>query len=173
MGFYHAPSGSTSPWFGAGGRKTGERNDNTGTAQNKKEIISMKITIAGDSIVVTSSKTLADIKKLEKYAPKALALVEKNDDGEKEEIFRVSSTNGTGSINQYGASFGSVTHDDKKLATITMSIPQGVEDAVKYAAEVVGKAGMLLNRVEAQFDGALKSVDDEMQQILDNIKVAE
>ena len=40
-----------------------------------------KITIAGDSIVITSSKTLAAIKDLEKYRPKALRLYERDEDG--------------------------------------------------------------------------------------------
>jgi len=52
---------------------------------NKRRIeIMAKITIAGSSIVITSSKTLDAIKTLEKYRPSALVLTEINDDGKKE-----------------------------------------------------------------------------------------
>ena len=131
-----------------------------------------KITIAGDAIVVTSAKTLEDIKTLEKYAPKALRLYETNDDGKKEEVFCVGSTTGDGSINQYGASFGSVTHDDEKLATITRSIPRGTVNAVEYAADVIGKAIIMLNKVEAQFDEALGQVAADKAAVLENITIA-
>lgn len=131
-----------------------------------------KITIAGDSIVVTSTATLETIKTLEKYAPKALRLVEKNDDDQKEEVFRVSSTTRKGSINSFGASFGSVTHDDQKLATITVEIPAGTTDAVEYAAETLGTAIIALNKVEAQFTPALETVAADKRKVLENITVA-
>lgn len=63
-----------------------------------------KITIAGDSIVITSSKTLEAIKDLEKYRPKALRLYERDEDGSKTEVFRVASGS-TGVINGNGAVF--------------------------------------------------------------------
>ena len=62
-----------------------------------------KIIIAGDAIVVKSDEKLEDIKTLEKYMPKALSLFEE-EDGKKSEVFRVGSTNGQGSINQFCAS---------------------------------------------------------------------
>lgn len=130
-----------------------------------------KITIAGDAIVVTSSKSLEALKNLEEYRPKALRLFEDNDDGKKEEVFRVETTADSGSISQYGASFASATHDEAKLATITMRIPDGTEDAVEYAARLVGKAVILLNRVEAGIDEALASVEAEKAEIRDNITV--
>lgn len=131
-----------------------------------------KITIAGDAIVITSSKTLEDIKTLEKYRPKALSLYDVGDDGKKEEIFRVESGSSDGSINKYGATFSSVTHDDEKLATITMCIPHGVADAVEYAAEKIGVAIINLNKVEAQFDEALAEVAQEKATVMENITVA-
>lgn len=132
-----------------------------------------KITIAGDAIVVTSAKTLEDIKTLEKYNPKALRLYDTDEDGKKFETFCVCSTGGDGSINQYGASFGSVTHDDDKLATITMAIPRGVKDAVEYAADKIGMAIVMLNQVEAQFEEALAKVAADKATVLENITVAQ
>ncbi len=131
-----------------------------------------RITIVGDALTVTSSKKLEDLKLLEEYRPKALRLTEANADGKQEEIFRVSTTTGKGSINQYGASFASATHDDAKLATITMEIPAGTEDAVEYAAKRYGLAVLLLNRVEAGVDAALEDIKSEMRDIRANITVA-
>lgn len=128
-----------------------------------------KITICGDAMVVTSTKTLEDIKTLEKYRPKALALY--SEDG-KEEVFRVGSSNGKGSISTYGASFGSVSHDDNKFATITMDIPAGTTDAEAYAEEVIGVAIINLNKVEAQFEAALEEVKAEKAEVRSNITVA-
>ena len=131
-----------------------------------------KITIVGDAIVITSSKTLEDIKALEKFRPRQLALYETGEGNKKEELFKVSSTKGEGSINKYGASFGSVTHDEAKLATITMTIPQGVEDAVKYAADKIGTAIIMLNKVEEQFDDAMAEIEEEKAAIRECITVA-
>lgn len=131
-----------------------------------------KITITGDAICITSAKTLENIKTLEKYNPKALRLYEINEDGQKEEIFCVGSTKGAGSINQYGASFGSETHDGQKLATITMIMPADVGDAVEYVAERVGKAIIMLNKVEEQFDAALDQVAADKAAVRANITVA-
>ena len=130
-----------------------------------------KITIAGDSIVITSSKTLDAIKDLEKYRPKALRLYERDEDGNKSEVFRVASGN-TGVINGNGAVFASVTHDDHKLATITMPIPAGTVNAVDYAAEKIGKAVTMLNKVEAQFDAAVEAVTAEKAAVRQLITVA-
>jgi len=130
-----------------------------------------KITIAGDAMVITSSMTLEEIKKLEKYSPKSLVLKEK-EDSKDVEVFRVGSTDGAGSINQYGASFGSASHDEKALATITMCIPKDTEDAVSYAADKVGAALMNLNRIEDGSALALRIVDEERAKVLQNITVA-
>ena len=131
-----------------------------------------KITIVGDALVVTSAKTLEAIKTLEKYRPKALRLYETDEDGKKQEAFVVGSTKGNGSINQYGASFNGVTHDDQKLATITMQIPAGTTDAVEYAAEKIGVAIIMLNKVEAQIDEALAEVAAEKATVRENIVLA-
>jgi len=114
-------------------------------------------------MVITSSKTLGEIKVLEKYNPKALSLYEADNNGKLQEVFKVGSTDGEGSINQYGASFGSATHDENGFATITMSVPKDVEDVVGYAADKVGAAVMKLNKVEEQFALAINVVNAERQ----------
>lgn len=131
-----------------------------------------KIIIAGGAMVVTSSAKLEDIKTLEKYAPKALSLFEKDEDGKKEETFRVTVGTGKGSIGSFGATFDGATYDKDGKATITMDIPAGTKDAKEYAAETVGKAVMQLNKVEAQFAAALEGVEAEKKAVRENITIA-
>lgn len=130
-----------------------------------------KITVAGDSLVITSAMTLDQIKTLEKYNPKALKLVEKDEDGVKATVFEVASTNLDGTIGPLGAYFGSETRDEKKLAVITLPISKTVADAKEYAADKYGVAIMRLNQIEASFAAALEAVNENKKKILENITV--
>lgn len=127
-----------------------------------------KILIAGDAMVVESAHTLETLKTLEKYRPKALTLYD--EDG-KTEMFKVGTTTGKGSINAYGASFGSASKNDAKKAIITMELPAGVADAKKYAEDTIGVAIIYLNRVEEQFATALADVEKEKADVRSNITV--
>lgn len=131
-----------------------------------------KVTIVGDAVVITSAKKLEDIKLLEKYRPKALCLFETTEDGSRETVFKVGSTGAHGCITKYGASFGSTTHDEEKLATITLDLPRDVADAKKFVADAIGAAILSLNKVEAQFDAALAEVNAEKAAVMENITVA-
>lgn len=128
-----------------------------------------KITIAGDAVVITSSLKLDDLKKIEKYRPGALVL--KGGEDGKEPIFVVG-TGCKGSINAYGAEFNSATHDDEKLATITMALPFGANDVKAAVADLVGAAILNLNKLEATLPAVLAEIDAETAAILDNITVA-
>lgn len=127
-----------------------------------------RIIIAGDAMIIESAHTLETIKTLEKYNPKALELFE--DDG-KAVVFKVGTTSGKGSINAYGASFGSTSKNADKRAIITMELPVGIDDATTYAEDVVGRAIIKLNAVEAQFETALASVAEEKATIRESITV--
>ena len=128
------------------------------------------IKIVGGVAVVESAAKLDTIKKLQKYRPRSLSLFEEID-GVKEEVFAVcAAPKGTGSINKYGASFGTSTTEDGK-ATVTLLIPDGVENAKKWVKETVGAAILNLNKVEAQFAGANEEIDAELAAIEANITV--
>ena len=131
-----------------------------------------KVVIAGDAVVVTSSKKLEDIKTLERYNPKSLSLYEPYDNGKMVETFRVGSTEGAGAIGKFGISFGSATHDENGYATVTMLLPDGVEDAVGYVADAIGYSVMKLNKIEEGINLALGVVEAEKEAILQNITVA-
>jgi len=124
------------------------------------------ITIAGGCFVVTSKISMADLELVKKHRPKALKIT---DEETKEELFAVGT--GGNSINDFGVSFGGVSNDDKKLATVTMKIPTDVEDAQEYVAEKVSAALVNLNRVESGIDKVLEEIRAEHQNVIDSIKV--
>lgn len=127
-----------------------------------------RIIVAGDALVIESAHTMETLNTLEKHAPKALVLYE--EDG-KTEAFKVGTTNGNGSISAYGASFNSVSRNGEEKAIITLSIPNGVDDAEAYAEETVGTAIIKLNAVEAQFEAALADVAANKATIRSSITV--
>lgn len=132
-----------------------------------------KILIAGDMAVITSSKKLEDIKTLEKYSPKSLSLMEPDENGKPVEVFRIASTEGAGSINPYGACFGSVTRNPENpgLAVITMPLPRDLEDPIGYVSDTIGSAVVKLNKIEEGINLALATVKAQKDQILANIEV--
>ncbi len=130
------------------------------------------IKIVGDVAVIESAFTLDELKTLQKYAPKSLSLFEADEDGKKAEAFRVGVTAGKGSIGQFGASFASASHDERKVATITMAIPTDVEDAKEYVAEAVGLAIVKLNKIEEQIPEALAQVEADKAAVMANIELA-
>ena len=127
-----------------------------------------KILAVGDVLVVTSTKTLEELAFVEKHRPKALEL--RSEDG-KEVVFKVGTTCGNGSINGFGVSFGSASHDDNKFATITLPIPAGVTDAEKYAIDTIGTSIIKLNQIEEGLDAAIDEAKEELAEVKANITV--
>lgn len=129
-----------------------------------------KINVLGQAVVITSGMKLEALKKLKKYRPDALVL--KGGDDGKEPVFRIGVTSDdAGSINEYSAVFGGETHDDAKLATITLAIPEGVEDVRNFVAETIGRHVLNLIKLEETLPSALAEVDAEKAKILENIVV--
>ena len=93
-----------------------------------------KVTIAGKALVITSNLKLTDLETVKKYQPKALILMG-GEDG-KEPVFAVTAVRGsTGKISNIGVEFGEETHDDQKLATMTLMVPGDVKDMKEYVAD--------------------------------------
>ena len=126
-----------------------------------------KVTIAGNSYVVTSAISMADLETVKKYRPSALAIT---DPETKETLFRVGI--GSSSISDYGISFGGVSNDDEKLATATLPIPSDVEDAKEYVLDRAGLAIANLNKVEEVIVDALEEIRAERDSIAANIRVS-
>lgn len=128
-----------------------------------------KIKIAGRACVVESQFALDKIALLQKFRPKALSLFE-GEGACKSEVFKVGTGKGNGSINAFGASFGSGETADNK-AVITMMIPESVTDPKKWAEDTIGVAILNLNKVEEQFEAALAEVEAEQKSVRENITV--
>ena len=128
------------------------------------------ITIAGESVVITSTQKLEDIKTLAKYRPKALQL--KGGDDGNEVVFVIGlSKNPRGSINRIGAEFGGETHDGTGRATITFDLPKFDGDVRDAVAEYVGSAILDLNKLEASIPAVLEEIDAERSRVMESISV--
>jgi len=124
------------------------------------------VTIAGNSYVVTSTVSMADLQVVKKYRPTALVIV---DDETKDTLFKVGL--GSDSLSDYGISFGGVSNDDAKLATTTLTIPHDVEDAKEYVLDKAGLALVNLEKVEAGIAEILEDIKGERDSIAESIKV--
>ena len=125
-----------------------------------------KVTIAGNSFVITSAVSMADLETVKKYRPSALAIT---DEETKETLFRVGI--GSNSVTDHGVSFGGVSNDDAKLATVTLPIPTDVEDAKQYVLDRAGLALASLKTVETGLADTLKGIRAERDAIAADIKV--
>jgi len=129
-----------------------------------------KITIVGDAVVVTSAMKLEDIRTIEKYRPDALTLMGGEDN--KEPVFAIGTTTcGTGNINSVGASFAGETHDDQRLATITLCGACATGDIKDWVADSIGRAIISLNKLEAGLTSVLSAIVAEKAKVLENITV--
>ena len=129
-----------------------------------------KITIVGNAVVVTSSLKLEDIAKVAKYRPEALIL--KGGEDGKEPVFRIG-VGSCGTINKYGAEFDGETHDEEKLATITLlaEVYGDAPDIKEAVADTIGSWVVTLNQLEAQIPAVLQEIDTAKAEILANITV--
>jgi hypothetical protein len=125
------------------------------------------VAIAGNSFVITSSVSMADLETVKKYRPTALTIV---DEESKETLFRLG-VGGSNSVNDNGISFSGVSNCDKKLATATLPIPADVEDAKEYVLDRAGIALANLNKIETALATTLKDVRAERDTVAVNIKV--
>lgn len=130
-----------------------------------------KIIIAGNAVVITSAMKLEDLRTITKYRPDALVL--KGGEDGREPIFAVSIADDCGEINKYGASFCSESHDDAKLATITMTACSADEDIRKFVVDQIGSAVINLNKLEETLPAVLEEIEAERAAVMDSITIAQ
>lgn len=137
-----------------------------------------KIVIAGNAAVITSTKTLEDIKTLEKYNPKALILAEAELDclgnpmpNTFKEVFKVATSSGKGSVSQHGVVFNGTSRGGDNFATVTITIPDEVEEVSEYVMDTIGEAIMRLNAVEANVSEALLEVDRNKAAVMAHVTI--
>lgn len=124
-----------------------------------------KIVIAGDVFIITSSKTLEDLKQIEKHFPDALKL--KDDD---EKLYFAVGT-GSSNVNKNGISFNGETPDEHRHAFMRLTIPTDVADAKQYVADYVGTAFINLQKVEENLGAALQKIKENKAEVMRNIVV--
>ena len=128
-----------------------------------------KVTIAGNSFVITSAIPMADLETVKKYRPAALTIV---DEESKETLFRVG-IGTTSSANDNGVTFSGVSNDERKLATATLPIPSDIEcEAKDYVLDKVGLALANLNKIEDGISEALEEIKTQRDTIAENITVS-
>lgn len=129
-----------------------------------------KINVAGDAIVVTSALKLDDIKLVAKYRNKELTLMGGEDN--KDPIFNVASCEGAGSINTYGASFGSANADGFAQLTMIVKDGFGEKNPAEYIADEIGGALAHLNALEAKLPKVVEEIKAERKAVMDSVSVA-
>lgn len=131
-----------------------------------------KITVAGQAIVVKSSLTLDDIEAVKKYRPDALTLY-KGEGSEKEPDFMIGITSSSaGCIGTYGVEFSAESHDEEKHATVTMLLPNEVDDVKGYVADQIGSAVLKLAKLEESLPKVIEEIAAEREKIGELIHVA-
>ena len=118
------------------------------------------VDISGASAVLVSDVTLEDWKRVEKYAPEMLKIV----DEEGEAVFKVKTCAGGGSVNEYGVCFGAYTNEGGK-ATVTVLLDDEVEDKIEAVKDVMGSALLDLNEIEAELPNVLKDIEEKEEKI--------
>jgi len=118
------------------------------------------VDISGASAVLVSDVKLEDWKRVEKFAPEILKIVDEDDDP----LFLVKTCCGGGSINKYGVCFGAHTNEGG-LATVTVLLDEEVEDKLEAVKEIMGSALLDLNSIEKEIPDVLKEIADKEAEI--------
>lgn len=120
-----------------------------------------KTKIFGEAIVITSTLKLDELKSVSKYYKEKLNLYG-GEDG-KELLFGIRvAPDGMGVLSADGAFFAPTSRVEGGYATITMTVPSGVEDAKKWMVDTHGGALMHLAELEKKLpDVIAKIVADE------------
>lgn len=110
------------------------------------------IDISGASAVLVSDVALEDWKKVEKYEPDALRIV----DEEGDTVFRVMTGGTAGSADNNGVCFGEYTNSGK--ATVTTLFDTDVDDKVSAVKDTMGNALLDLNEIEEGIPAVLEAI---------------
>lgn len=131
----------------------------------------MKLTITGDAYALTSSIKVKDIQLLKKHNPAALKIT----DEDKNEKFAVDYSEGKSKVSTFGITFGGATRDGNGYATVTGTLPQGLntaEAAKDYLADQFGGVVAYLTQLEESIPTAVETVSTARKKFVDGIVVA-
>lgn len=124
-------------------------------------------TVTGNSLVVTSQMKLKDLKTVKKYRPAALRLFEKDEDGNKEEVFRiVISEEGIGKIDAFSATYGKTTSADGR-ALLTVLVDDADPEFIK---DKFGPALLKLKKLEDGLAAVIEEIVAEKAAVEEQIQ---
>lgn len=126
-----------------------------------------KIKICGDALVLESALKTETLKVVERYRPEAVRI----QDEKGNVVFKIGTTDGKGTVNEFGVSFNGTSRDEAGLATVTMQIPPYVTDAVQYAEDTIGMSVLKLNQVEDAVMAAYEGVAADLEMVRSNIEM--
>lgn len=119
-----------------------------------------KLYILGCAAVVISGVKLEDWKTVEKYEPNALKIV--GEDGNP--VFKVMTSEGSGSITRYGVVFGEAVNDDG-MATVTVLIEPEIENKYEAVMDIAGSALHDLITIEKEIPKVLEEIRTMKEEI--------
>ena len=119
-----------------------------------------KVYIIGAAAVLVSGVKLEDWKRVEKYAPETLKIVD--DDGEP--VFKVASSEGGGSVNHFGVAWGTYTSDEG-YATVTTLLDDDIENKKEAVMDIMGSALLDLREIEQQIPEILENISAKEKEI--------
>ena len=112
-----------------------------------------KVVVTGAAAVLTSEVKLEDWKRVEEFAPDGLR-IEDEDSGDI--LFKVATSDGPGSVNEYGVLFGS---------TVTVLLDPEEEDKMALVRKNIGPALLDLNLIEAEIPSLLEEIAKKEEEI--------
>jgi len=118
------------------------------------------VDISGASAILVSDVTLEDWERVQKYAPEALKIVDEDGNA----VFKVKTSEGAGSVNEYGVVFGTYMNDGGK-ATVTVLLGENVDDKKAAVKDIMGSALIDLNSIEKELPTILKDIDEKEAEI--------
>ena len=130
-----------------------------------------KMKILGTAVTITSAIKVADLKKLEKFKPEALKLIECVGNAKEEKFSVALGTNPiTPSVTKYGVVFNSENADG--YAEVTLPIPTSIaaDKRKEYVADTYGYALLSLNELESQIAKVLVETEADFIAINENIE---
>lgn len=124
-----------------------------------------KVKKFGEAVVITSAAKLEDIRKVAKYRPAALQLIE-----DEEPVFCIGlSDSRSGSISKYGIEFGGSSPEGYAQVTTVYAGPdENVEDVL---ADTVGPQLRMLSKLEESFPAVISEINGEIAAIKACIEV--
>lgn len=125
-----------------------------------------RVQILGDTAIVTSKLKFDTILKLQKRDSNGLCLIERDNDGDLVEIFRIEAQP-TGTISDFGITFTCANKNG--LAQTTVKIPCFVKDKKEYFIEEYGTALCMLAQIEEKAQEAIAAIEKMYKEIENEI----